>query len=186
MVEAATELLRPRGSASEPAEQLLHQMLSVRSDAKAAFTAALSVLDESLALATSQHKRVTDLEKEQARLQALAIFTEPIEVFRDFVAEKTGHASWQRLARDLYLERYKDSKPAQAEVASALSCMGLDLSVWDGIRQVDDAAIKEFHQGKDMHPQLLRSMVSKGALPKDLWSCNAAMTYMLDQLDNAM
>lgn len=119
-------------------------------------------------------------------MPALAIFTDPIEVFRDFVAEKTGRASWQRLAKDLYLERYTESKPARAEVASALSCMGLDLSVWDGIRQVADAAIKELHQGKDMHPKLLRSMVSKGALPKDLWSCNVAMTCMLDWLDSAM
>ena len=30
-------------------------------------------------------------------------------------------------------------------MASALSCMGLELSVWDGIRQVAEAAIKEFH-----------------------------------------
>ena len=27
-------------------------------------------------------------------------------------------------------------------------------------------------------------MVSKGALPKDLWSCNAAMTCISDWLDN--
>ncbi len=64
--------------------------------------------------------------------------------------------------------------------------MGLDLSVWDDIRQVADAAIKEFHQGKDKHPKLLSSMVSKGALPEDLQSCNAAMTCMVDWLENAM
>ena len=61
-------------------------------------------------------------------------------------------------------------------MASALTDMGLDLAVWDGIRQVADAAIKDFHQGKHMHPKLLRNMVSLGALPKDLQSCNAAMT----------
>ena len=78
--------------------------------------------------------RITELEKGQAALQASAIFRDPIEAFQDFAAEKTGRASWQRLARDLYPERYGESKPARAEVASALSCMGLDLSVWDGIR----------------------------------------------------
>lgn len=138
-----------------------------------------------MALATCQNKRITDLEKEQARLKALAVFRDIIEVFRDTVAEKTGRASWQRLARDLYLERCKKPKLARADVASALTDMGLDLSVWDGIRGWD-AAIKEFHQGKDMHPKLLSIMVSKGALPKDLQSCNAAMTQMLDWLDNAM
>lgn len=88
---------------------IFQQILSVTSDVVAAFTAALSVLNESLALATCQDKRITDLEKEQARLQALAVFRDPIEVFRDIVAEKTGRASWQRLARDLYLERYEES-----------------------------------------------------------------------------
>ena len=85
MVEAATELLRLTGSASGP-EEMFHQILSVTSDVEAAFTAALSVLDESLTLATCQDKRITVLEKEQARLQPLAIFTDRIEVFRDFVA----------------------------------------------------------------------------------------------------
>ena len=65
----------------------------------------------------------------------------------------------------LRVERCRETKPAQAGVASALSCMGLDLSVWHSIMQVADAAIKEVHQGKDMHPKLFRSMVSKGALP---------------------
>ena len=163
LVAAATELLRLSGSVAEPAEKVFQQILFVMSDVEAAFTAALSVSNESLALATFQNKRIMDLEKEQARLQALAVFRDPIEVFRDIVAEKTGRASWQRLARDLYLERYKKSKPARADVASALTDLGLDLSVCDGIRQVADAAIQECHQGKDMHPKLLRNMVSKGA-----------------------
>ena len=133
LVQAATELLRLTGSASGLAEKVFQPILSITTDVEAAFTAALSVLDESLVLATCQDKRITDLEKEQAKLQALAIFRGPIEVFRDFVAEKTGRASWQRLARDLYLERYRESKPARAEVANALSCVGLNLSVWDDI-----------------------------------------------------
>ena len=74
--------------------------------------------------------------------------------------------------------------PSKARTSRSAQCA--DLSVWDGIRQVADAVIKEFHQGKDMHPKLLRSMLSKGALPKDLWSCNAAMTCRIDWLDNDM
>ena len=128
LAAAATELLRLSGSVAEPAEKVFQQILSVTSDVEAAFTAALSVSNESLALVTCQNKRITDLEKEQARLQALAVFRDIIEVFRDTVAEKTGRASWQRLARDLYLERCRESKPARAEVASALTDMGLDLS----------------------------------------------------------
>lgn len=168
---------------------MFHHILSVTCDVESGFAAVLSALNDSMALASCQDKRITDLEKAQARLQALAIFTDPIEVFRDFVAEKTGRGSWQRLASHLYLERYRESKPARAEVAWALSCMGLDLSVWDGIRQVANAgsaANRESHQGQDAHPKLLRSMVSKGVLPEDLGSCSAAMTRMLDWLDNAM
>ncbi len=52
MVEAATELLQLSSSASGPAEKMFNKILSVTSDVEAAFTAALSVLDDSLALAT--------------------------------------------------------------------------------------------------------------------------------------
>ena len=97
LVAAATELLQLSGSVAESAEKVFQQILSVTSDVEAAFTAALSVLNESLALATCQNGRITDLEKEQARLQALAVFRDPIEVFRDVGAEKTGRASWQGL-----------------------------------------------------------------------------------------
>ena len=130
---------------------------------EAAFTAALSVLDETLALATGQDLKITDLEKEQARLQALAIFRDPIEVFR-VVAEKTGRA------------------PIKARTSRSGQCA--DLSGWY------QAGCRCCHQGvslgKVMHPKLLRSMLSKGALPKDLWSCNAAMKCRVDWLDSDM
>lgn len=144
------------------------------------------MLDQSLAVAACQDQRITDLEKEQANLQTLGIFKDLIQAFRVCAAEKTGRATWQTLAKDLYVEQYTPTKPARADVASALSCMGLDLSVWDGIRRVADAGYMQPHQGKDMHPRLLRSMVSSGVLPQDLWSCNDAMTCMLGWLDNAM
>ena len=98
------------------------------------------VLDETLALATGQDLKITDLEK--ATLQALAIFRDPIEVFR-VVAEKTGRA------------------PIKARTSRSGQCP--DLSVWDGIRQVADAVIKEFHQGKDMHLKLLLVLVGMTA-----------------------
>lgn len=98
---------------------------------------------------------MTDLEKEQARLQALAILTDPIEVLR-VVAKNTGHA------------------PIKARTSRSGQCA--DLSVWHDIRQVAGAVINKFHQGKDMHPKLLRSVLSMGALRKDLWSCIAAVT----------
>ena len=155
-------LLQLTSSASGPAEKVFHQIMS---NIEAAFTAALSVLGETLALATGQDLKIMDLEKEQARVQALAIFRDPIEVFR-VVAEKTGRA------------------PIKARTSRSGQCA--DLSAWCGIRQVADAVIKEFYQGKDMHPELLRSMLSKGALPNDFWSCNAAMTCRIDWLDNGM
>lgn len=179
MVKAATELLQLSRAGAENVSPVL-------SNVEAAFTAALSVLDECLAVAACQDQRIRDLEKEEARLKTLGIFREPIDAFRVCVAERTGRATWQALARDLYVEQYKQSKPARADVASALSCMGLDLSVWDGIRQVADAGFMEPHQGQDMHPRLLSSMVSSGVLPQNLWTCNDAMTCMLDWLDNAM
>ena len=126
-MEVPTELLQLTSSASGPAEKVFHQ---ITSHVEAAFTAALSVLDETLALATGQDLKMI-WRKEQARLQALAIFRDPIEVFR-VVAEKTGSA------------------PIKARTSRSGQCA--DLSVWDGIRQVADAVIKEFHQGKDMHP----------------------------------
>jgi len=186
MVESATHLLRLSGPASGQAEKMFNQILSVTSDFEAAFTAALSVLDESLALAISMDGRIDDLEKEQARLKALAVFRDPIETFRESVAEEAGRASWQKLAKELYLERFRERKIVRAEIADALDRMGMNVSVWDDVRLVADAAIKEFHHGKNMHPRLLKSMVSRGALPKDLWSCNASMTSMLDWLSSVI
>ena len=77
-MEVPTELLQLTSSASGPAEKVFHQ---ITSNVEAAFTAALSVLDVTLAHANGQDLEITDLEKEQARLQALAIFRDPIEVF---------------------------------------------------------------------------------------------------------
>ena len=59
-VEVPTELLQLTSSASGPAEKVFHQ---ITSHVEAAFTAALSVLKETLALATGQDLKMTDLEK---------------------------------------------------------------------------------------------------------------------------
>lgn len=76
-------------------------------------------------------------------------------------------------------------------MADALLHMGLDFSVWDGVRQVANAGSMASQQGKHMHPRLLNHMVNAGALPAD-FQCskglifNAVMVCALDWLDNAM
>ena len=89
---------------------MFNLILPVMSDYGAAFTAALSIMDNFLAPATCQEDTITAVEKEQDRSKALADFAAPIEVFLQCVVE-AGGMSWQRLARDLYLERYGNQSP---------------------------------------------------------------------------
>lgn len=91
----------------------------------------LHCLSEKLALATGQNSKMTGLEKGQARLQALAILTDPIEVVR-VVAQKTGHA------------------PITARTSRSDQCA--DLSVWHDIRQVADAVTNKFIRGNTCIP----------------------------------
>ena len=56
--------------------------------------------------------------------------------------------------------------------------MNLDITVWDDIRQVSDAAVKGCHQEKEIHPRLLMASVSRGALPDDVQHYSASMSAM--------
>ncbi|KAL3163401.1 hypothetical protein ABBQ32_009783 [Trebouxia sp. C0010 RCD-2024] len=186
LVQAATDVLGLHGQPSGEAVKVVNQILLESSNLEAAFTDAVSLLDDSLALAISMDSRIDSLEKECARMKALAVFRDPIGVFRESVAEETPWLTWQKLAKALYLESHKDTQPVRAEVKAALQQMGLSISVWDDVRQVADAANKEFHQGKNFHPKVLKTMIKMGALPEDLQGCNASMTSMLDWLSGIM
>ena len=152
---------------ADQAVKVFQQGISATSDA--AFSAAVSVLDDHLALATSVDDRIATLEKEQARLKALAVFKEPIDIFRDFVAEEMGRPSWTRLSSELYLDSFKPSKNqlVRQKMAKTLITMNLDIHVWDDITQVADAAIKEVYQGKQIHPIALKTCISQGVLPNE-------------------
>ena len=172
------------GPNADLAVKVCSQIISAASDAETAFAAVLSVLDDSLALAISMDDRIGTLEKEQAKLQALAVFREPIDVFRECVAEEMRRASWRKLSSDLYIESFKPPKVqlVRQDLAKTLKTMNLDITVWDEVRQVSDAAVRGCHQGKEIHPRLLEASVSRGALPDDLQRYSASMSAMLGWL----
>ena len=109
-MNSTTDYLEMGGPNADQAVKVCNQTFSATSSVEAAFPAALSVLDDSLALAISVNDRIGALEKEQAKLQASAVFREPIEVFRECVAEEMGQASWRKLSSELYLENFKPPK----------------------------------------------------------------------------
>ena len=169
------------GPNADQAVTMYNQVISATSDA--VFSGALSGLDDYLALATSMHDRLGALEKEQARLEALVVFREPIEVFWESVAEGMGRACWRGLFSELYLEHFKlaENQLVRQDMAKLLVTMNMDIRVWDDVRQVADAGVKGFHQGT-IHPMLLKASISQGALPDDLRRYDASMSAMLDWL----
>ncbi len=142
------------GSDADQAVKVFQRVISATSDAEAAFSAALSVLDDHLALATSMNDRIGTLEKEQARLKALAVFREPVEVFQECVAEGVGRASWTKLSSELYIESFKPPKNrlVRQDIAKTLTTMNMDIHMWDDVRQVAHAAVKEFMRGSRSIP----------------------------------
>ena len=170
---------------ADQAVKVLQQVMSATCDVETAF---LSVLDDHLALAISMDDRIGTLEKEQARLKALAVFREPIDVFRDFVAEEMGRPSWTRLSSELYLESVKPPKNqlVRQKMANTLITTNLDIHVWDDVTQVADAAVKELYQGKQIHPIALKTCISQGVLPNDLRRFDASMSAMLGWLVTKM
>jgi len=164
---------------ADQAVKVLQQVMSATCDAETAF---LSVLDDHLALATSMDDRIGTLDKEQARLKALAVFREPIDVFRDFVAEEMGRPSWTRLSSELYLESFKPPKNqlVRQKMAKTLITMNLDIHVW--VTQVAHAAVKELYHGKQIHPIVLKTCISQGVLPNDLQRFDASTSAMLGWL----
>ena len=98
------------GPNADQAVKVCDQIISATSNVEAALSAALSALDDSLAVAISMDDRIGTLEKNQAKLQALAVFREPIDVFRECVAEEMGRAFWRKLSSDLYIDSFKPPK----------------------------------------------------------------------------
>lgn len=163
VIASAGQYLPATMAAALLADEVFDRILSVTSEFKACSTGLRFILDESVLVANCQDVRIVNLEKRQARSKALAIFRDPIEAFRQCVAEEAGHESWQMLATNLYLEQHKEVKNARAKVGDALLRMGLDLCVWDDISSVADAGSMGSHQGKETHPRLLRRLVTDGA-----------------------
>ncbi|DBA74482.1 TPA: hypothetical protein ACH3X2_000947 [Trebouxia sp. C0005] len=168
---------------ADQAVKVLQQVMSATC-ADTAFSAALSVLDDYLALATSMDDRIGILEREQARLKALAVFRESIEVFQEFVAEGVGRACWTKLSSELYIESFKPPKKqlVRQDMAKTLTAMNMGILMWDDVRQVADAAAKGCCQGKKIHPMHLQACVSQGVLPNDLRRFDDAMSAMLGWL----
>lgn len=135
-----------------------------------------------MALATLMDRRAVESDREQVKLQALSVFRQRIEIFRESVAEEAGRSCWQKLSTELYLEQFRPCKVVRYQVADALDQMGMNISIWDDVRQIAEAAFDTFPQGKPLHPAKLKRMVTLGGLGEDLQSCNASMLSMLDWL----
>ena len=67
-------------------------------------------------------------------------------------------------------------------MAKTLTTMNMDIHMWDDLRQVADAAVKAFYQGKKIQPMLLKACVSRGDLPDDLRRFDASISAMLGWL----
>ena len=113
------------------------------------------------------------------RLHFLATFRDPISLFRACVAEDMGYVSWSALARKLQLETYRKHRRVQQKLQGTLAADGLDISIWDHLRIIADAAIGELHQGSNMDPRQALHVIRNNRIPQSLQNTKGSLDKAL-------
>lgn len=119
------------------------------------------------------------LTKALKRSESLAILRDHIKDFRIDIAYKMQFCSWAALADKLHHEHKKRSRPTHVLLETTLKNNHLSMKVWNEVREVADAGIKEFYQGNDLDAEDVMQLLNNKLLPDDLVHTKASLEQML-------
>ncbi|KAL0031341.1 hypothetical protein WJX79_004728 [Trebouxia sp. C0005] len=122
---------------------------------------------------------VEKLTRAMKRSESLAILRNHIKYFRIDIAYKMQFSSWEALAGKLHHERRKPNKPTHALLETTLNTNHLSMKIWNEVKEVADAGIKEFHKGKDMDAKNVMELLNGKLLPDDLKHTKGSLERML-------
>lgn len=150
----------------------------------AAYTAAIDVAEEALRKSNKAEDEVEKLTKALKRSESLAILRDHIKYFRIDIAYKMQFCGWEALADKLHYERKKPSKPTHALLETTLKTIHLSMKVWDEVKEVADAGIKEVHEGHDLDAKDVMQLLNVKLLPDDLVHTKDSLEQMLQYVQD--
>ena len=139
------QLLSSFGVPTEKAVEVHGDIVAAGETVLAAYTASIDVAEEALTKSNKTEDEVKKLTKALKRSESLAILRDHIKDFRIDIAYKMQFCSWAALADKLHHERKKRSRPTHVMLETTLKNNHLSMKVWNEVREVADAGIKEFH-----------------------------------------
>ena len=150
----------------------------------AAYTAAIDVAEEALRKSNKAEDEVEKLTQASKRSESLAILRDHINYFRIDIAYKMHFSGWEALADKLHYERKKPSKPTHALLETTLRTNHLSMKVWNEVKEVADAGVKEFHKGNDSDAQDVMQLLNGKLLPDDLVHTKDSLEQMLQYVED--
>ncbi len=178
-------LLSSFGISTEEAVKVYGDIIAAGDTLLAAYTAAIDVAEEALRKSNKAADEVEKLTKALERSKSLPILRDHIRDFRIGIAYKMQFCSWAELADRLHFERKKTSRPTHVLLETTLRNNQLSMKIWNEVREVADAGIKEFHQGNDLDAKLVMKLLHDTLLPQDLVHTKASLEQMLQYVDGA-
>ena len=139
--------------------------------------------EESLRKSNKAEDEVEKLSKASKRSESLAVLRNHIKDFRIDIAYKMQFPAWEALADRLHYERKKPSKQAHALLETALKTNHLSMKVWNEVREVADAGIREFHKGDDLDAKGVMQLLNGNLLPRDLVHTKDSLEQMLQYVE---
>ena len=173
------ELLSSSGVPADKAFEAYGDIVAFGDTLLAAYTVAIDVAEEALRKSKKTEDEVEKLTKAMKRSESLAILRDHIKYFRIDIAYKMQFPSWQALADKLHHEHRKPSKPTHALLETTLNTNHLSMKIWNEVKEVADAGIKEFHKGKDMDAKNVMELLNGKLLPDDLKHTKGSLERML-------
>ena len=178
------QLLFSFGVPAEKEVEVYGEVIAAGDTLLAAYTAAFNVAEEALRKSNKAENEVEKLTKALKQSESLAILRDHIRDFRIDIAYKMQFCSWEASADKLHFERKKASRPPHVLLKTTLN-NHLSMKVWNEVREVADAGIKEFHQGNDLTAKLVMKLLHDKLLPQDLVHTKASLEQMLQYVDGA-
>jgi len=175
-------LLSSFGISTEEAVKVYGDIIAAGDTLLAAYTAAIDVAEEAL---RKSNKAADEVEKLTKALERSKSLPNHIRDFRIGIAYKMQFCSWAELADRLHFERKKTSRPTHVLLETTLRNNQLSMKIWNEVREVADAGIKEFHQGNDLDAKLVMKLLHDTLLPQDLVHTKASLEQMLQYVDGA-
>ncbi|DBA68495.1 TPA: hypothetical protein ACH3X2_013781 [Trebouxia sp. C0005] len=172
-------LLSSFGAPADKAFEAYGGIIAFGDTLVAAYTVAIDVAEEALRKSKKTEDEVEKLTRAMKRSESLAILRNHIKYFRIDIAYKMQFSSWEALAGKLHHERRKPNKPTHALLETTLNTNHLSMKIWNEVKEVADAGIKEFHKGKDMDAKNVMELLNGKLLPDDLKHTKGSLERML-------